>query len=260
MSVLCDIQNNIATVTLNRPEVRNAFNANVIADLQRVFDKISADNTIRAVVLRGAGKVFCAGGDLNWMQESATYTFDQNKQDALNLARMLATLNSLPQPVICVAHGAAFGGGTGLVACSDVVLADKHTKFCFSEVKLGLIPATIGPFVVEAIGARQARRWFTTAEVFDAKTARKMGLVHDISDAPEEKLAEILENLLKNGPEAVKDAKRLVFDLQGQGLGDDVLEMSAERLANRRASNEGKEGISAFLEKRTANWVKEDVS
>jgi enoyl-CoA hydratase/carnithine racemase len=236
-------------LTLNRPEVRNAFNDELIAALTEAFQNLPSGT--RAVVLSGEGAAFCAGGDLEWMRRASSYTEDQNIADALKLARLFQIIQSCPAVVVAQVHGAAFGGGCGLVAAADVAIAANETKFAFSEVKLGLIPATIAPFVLSKIGPGHARALFTTGEVFDVDRALRIGLIHDRAPIAEmgEALKLKLDAILAAGPKATIDARNLIID--------DVRcpEETARRLAAARAGEEGKEGVAAFLEKRKANWV-----
>lgn len=247
-SVLLKFENDIATITLNRPEVHNAFNAAMIARLTAVCDEIAARDDIRAVILRGEGKSFSAGADLNWMKESVEFSKEENRNDALALAGMLNRLNTLPQLTIALVHGAAFGGGFGLVSCCDVVLAGEKALFSLSEVKLGLIPATIGPYVIQAIGPRQARRFFQTGERFGAQKALEIGLVHEVGDI-EVLLAGLLDDIAKNGSYAMRAAKKLCFDLSGAYISEAVRENTAERIAAIRTGEEAQERLKKFLEK-----------
>lgn len=241
----------VLRVTLNRPEVRNAFDDELIAQLSAVFAHIAED--VRVVVISGAGETFCAGGDLNWMRRAAGYTVEQNEADALNLARLFQSIVDCPAVVIAQVQGAAFGGGCGLVAAADVAVAARDAKFSFSEVKLGLVPATISPFVLPKIGPGHARHLFTTGEVFDGEHAQRIGLVHDVveRDGLEAAVEKRVKNVLASGPQAVASAKRLA---QGEPLG---LERAARLLAETRAGDEAREGIAAFLERRKANYVVE---
>ena len=248
----------VAVVTLNRPEKHNAFNADVIAELTHAFDHLSGRADARLVILRAEGKSFSAGADLSWMKEAATYTQAQNEADAVKLAEMLRKLHDLPQATLALVQGAAIGGGAGLVAACDVVVALASAKFRFSEVRLGLTPATISPFVIKAIGPRWAKALFVTAESFDAPYAEKMGLVHYTAQNDEEMkmLAEHVTGMvLGAAPGAVHDSKKLVDDFAGQEITDAIGVETAKRIAARRASEEGREGLSAFLEKRTPNWT-----
>jgi methylglutaconyl-CoA hydratase len=243
----------IARIALDRPERHNAFDEALIAALTGAFRSL---NNARAVILTGNGKSFCAGADLDWMKRAATWTEAENAADAMRLSDMLAAIDACPAPVIAVAQGSVFGGGVGLVACADLVVATPDAKFRLSEVRLGLTPATISPFVVAAIGARQARRYALTAELFGAEEARRIGLVHEVSDAPDDVVARWLNALLECAPGAVADAKRLVADVAGRPIDDALRAETARRIAARRASPEGTEGVSAFLAKRPPNWVK----
>lgn len=246
-----------ARLTLNRPERHNAFNAALIAALTEAFTRLGAADDVRAIVLAGAGKSFSAGADLDWMREAATWDAAQNETDAMRLSDMLAAINDCAKPVIVVAHGHVTGGGVGLVACADMAVAVEGTQFRLSEVRLGLTPATISPFVLAKMGAA-ARRWFLTAEAFGAADARAMGLVSEVAmdaDAAEAVVAHWLAHIGQAAPGAVADAKRLALDFAGQPITDDLREESARRIAARRVSNEGREGINAFLNKGKPGWV-----
>ncbi|MEL6257730.1 MAG: enoyl-CoA hydratase-related protein [Pseudomonadota bacterium] len=248
----------VAVILLNRPETRNAFNALMIEELTDAFENLRSEEQLRMVVLKGAGKAFSAGAALDWMRAASTYSRDENEQDAFALAEMLRRLYELPQTTLALVHGAAMGGGAGLVAACDLAVATKGTSFRFSEVRLGLTPATISPYVIAAIGPRWAKALFITAEGFDAAYAENIGLVQYTVD-DETGLAEMEEYLaslaFQAAPGAVADSKRLVRDVTGgiidQSLGKDT----AKRIAARRASQEGREGISAFLEKRKPDWA-----
>tara|TARA_R110002167_G_scaffold51872_44_gene150215 strand:+ start:2332 stop:3132 length:801 start_codon:yes stop_codon:yes gene_type:complete len=247
----------VATITLNRPEIHNAFDDTVIAALTNAFTHAAKDPAVRVVVLAANGKSFCAGGDLNWMRRMAGYNYDENLRDSNALADMLRTLNFLPKPTIARVQGAAYGGGVGLVACCDIAVASSNSAFCLSEVKVGLIPATIGPYVVQAIGQRAARRYFTTAELISANTAHVLGLVSELVEPKELEahVANIVTNLLRNGPNAIAEAKRLVLDIAGREIDAAMIADTSERIAQTRGSDEGREGLSAFLEKRKPNWI-----
>ena len=251
-------QEGLAVVTLNRPDVHNAFNALVIEELTDAFDTIADQETIRMMILRGNGKSFSAGADLNWMKQAAElHTKEDNEHDAQKLAAMLLSLYEMPQMTLALVQGAAMGGGAGLVAACDVAVAMKDTKFRFSEVRLGLSPATISPYVIDAIGPRRARALFVTATVFDADYAERMGLIHYVVDdqAAMTAMEEHLANLVfAAAPGAIADSKRLVRDVTGEIIDKDLGHETARRIAARRASDEGKEGIAAFLEKRKPNW------
>lgn len=247
----------IAVVTLNRPEVHNAFNEMLIAELTSALHGLGVDTAVRAVVLIGAGASFCAGADLNWMKKMAGFSRTQNLADAKALAAMLTTLNELPKPTIARVHGAAFGGGIGLIACCDIAIGTPDAVFALSEARLGLIPATISPYVVEAIGARAARRLFLTAERFTAAEAFRLGLLHDLAVPAEldERIDDVLGLLLKAGPSAQAECKTLLRAVAHRPIDADLIADTAERIATMRASAEGKEGVAAFLAKRSAAWV-----
>lgn len=246
----------VATLTLNRPERRNAFDDALIAELTQAFARIAADASIRALVLTGAGAAFSAGGDLGWMRRMAGYSFDENYADAMRLAAMLRALNELPKPTIARVNGAAFAGGVGLVCCCDMAVAAESAVFSISEARLGLVPATIGPYVVAAIGAQAARRYCLTAETFPAAEALRIGLVHacvpDVGlDAA---VTRLVDALLAGGPEAQLRAKRLIAEVTGRAVDEAVMALTARTIAEARASEEGREGVTAFLEKRTPRW------
>jgi methylglutaconyl-CoA hydratase len=246
----------VARITLTRAEVHNAFNEAVIAELTAALDGVGQDPRVRVVVLAAQGHSFSAGADLNWMKAMAGYSRAENVEDARRLARLMHTLNSLPQPTVALVQGAAYGGGVGLVACCDIVIAVEEAKFCLSEVKLGLIPAVISPYVVAAIGEAAARRYFLTAEAFSAWEAQRLGLVHEVVDrgALEARGRQIVETLMQGGPEAQRAAKDLIFAVSGRRIDEGLIEETAGRIANLRASDEGREGVAAFLEKRRPNW------
>ena len=247
----------LAVVTLNRPDVHNAFNAELIAELTDAFQTIADQRTVRMMILRGNGKSFSAGADLNWMKLAALHTREDNERDALNLAEMLQTLYEMPQMTLALVQGAAMGGGAGLVAACDVAVAMKDTKFRFSEVRLGLTPATISPYEIDAIGPRWARALFTTAETFDAGFAEKIGLVQYVVQTQEEMTAmeeHLADLVFAAAPGAVADAKKLVRDVTGLVIDRDLAHKTSKRIAARRTSDEGKEGIAAFLEKRRPSW------
>lgn len=256
--VLLEIKDGVAWVTLNKPDAHNAFDDQVIARLSHIWDELSGNDEVIAVVLQGKGKSFSAGADLNWMKRAASYTEQQNQIDAYELASMLQKLYSLPKVTIACVQGAAFGGGLGLVSCCDIVLADESAKFALSEVKLGLIPATIAPYVLRAIGERQARRYSQTGERFDGNRAYEIGLVHELckdQKAMDAKREELIKGLKANGPQAMAASKQLCLDLAGEPITEEVLEGTASRIARTRAGDEAKEGLSAFLEKRKAKWA-----
>jgi methylglutaconyl-CoA hydratase len=247
----------VAQVWLNRPDVRNAFNETVIAELTQTFTQLSVQQDVRAIVLAGHGKAFCAGADLHWMKKMAGYSHDENRADAMGLAMMLRTIYACEKPVIARVHGACFAGGMGLVAACDMAVAAHEAEFCLSEVKLGLIPATISPYVINAMGHHAARRYFLTAEKFTAAEAYRIGFVHEICPAEllDETVDDLLNALVNNSPSAVRQAKCLVREVSGKAVDDAVLDDTAERIAQIRASDEGREGVKSFLEKRAPNWV-----
>ena len=251
------LRNSIAIVTLNRPDVHNAFNEELIAELTSVLRALGDDDIVRAVVLLGAGGSFCAGADLNWMKKAAGFSRTQNLADAKALAAMLRTLNELPKPTLARVHGSVFGGGVGLVACCDIAIADHDAIFALSEARLGLIPATISPYVVEAIGARAARRYFLTTERFTAAEAYRLGLVHDIVPPAEldARVNEVLGFIVTAGPRAQSECKKLIRAVAHRPIDGGVIADTARRIASVRASPEAKEGVAAFLEKRRATWV-----
>ncbi len=256
-TIAVDMRESVALVVLSRPEVHNAFNATLIAELTRALEALDGDATVRAVVLLGEGKSFCAGADLNWMREMAGYGARENLADANALATMLKTLHRLSKPTIARVHGSAFGGGAGLVACCDIAFAAHDATFSFSEAKLGLIPATIAPYVVEAIGTRYARRYFLSAERFTAAEAFRIGLVHDIYPLGEmdARINELLGSLLVAGPRAQEESKALIRAVCAGPIDDTMIADTAARIARVRGSEEGKEGVAAFLGKRSPAWV-----
>jgi methylglutaconyl-CoA hydratase len=248
----------VARVTLNRPDLHNAFDEALIEALSTSFADLADDLAVRAVVLAGAGRSFSAGADLNWMKRAAAYDEERNRADARALELMLRRIDECPKPVLALVQGAAIGGGLGLVAACDIAIAGEAAQFATSEVRLGIVPAVISPFVVRAIGPRQARRYFATAERFGAQDARRIGLVHEV--VPTERLdaraGEIVAEIVKGGPEAVAEAKRLVRLVETMPQGGSILaEATVAMIAERRASPEGKEGIGAFLEKRKPAWI-----
>ncbi len=256
-SVTIDIQDNgVASVCLNRPEKHNAFDDSIIAEINECVQNLAQDKRVKLVVLRSNGKSFSAGADLNWMKRMASYGHEDNLKDARALAEMLHSLYSLPKPTIALIQGAAFGGAVGLASCCDVALASTQASFSLSEVKIGLIPATISPYVIEAIGARASRRYFQSGERFSAERAMSLGLVSEVCEPEnlETELDALVNTLLANGPEAMAQAKQLVADFSNQTITPALIEDSCERIASIRVSPEGQEGLSAFLEKRPANW------
>ncbi len=251
------IENQVAKVTLNRPELHNAFDEEVIKDLTNCFDTVENNHAVRVMVLQSTGKSFSAGADLNWMKKMAGYSKAENLADAKNLAVMLNKLNNLSKPSIARIQGSAFGGAVGLIACCDIAIASKLSKFCLSEVKLGLIPATISPYVVEAVGPKMAKRLFMTAEVISARRARRINLVDEtVSEEDlDNEVDSHISNILKNGPIAVTLAKSIVDKVANQPINEAMIEQTSEMIAEVRVSDEGQEGLNAFLEKRAANWI-----
>ena len=246
----------VAEVWLNRPEVRNAFNDGVITELTQAFEQLGADPELRAIVLGGHGKAFCAGADLTWMRAMAGYSWEDNQADATRLAQMLWAVYRCPVPVVGRIHGDCYAGGVGLAAVCDVLVAAEGVNFCLSEARLGLLPATIAPYVVKALGEQASRRYFATAERFDAAQARALGLVHEVVPATslDAKVAEIVAALVANGPAAVRACKRLVQDVAGRPIDAALREDTARRIADIRSSAEGREGVQAFLDKREPGW------
>ena len=247
----------VLRLCLQRPELHNAFDAGLIDRLTAALDSAATDPDVRVVVLEGAGPSFSAGADLNWMRGMAAAGEDANREDALALARLMRTLDELPRPTIARVQGAAFGGGVGLVACCDIAIGAAEARFGLTESRLGLLPAVISPYVVAAIGPRQARRWFATAEVFDAAQALRIGLLHEVvdADALDTAVERQVELLLKAGPIAAATAKQLVRDVALQPDRDQLDQSNARLIAALRVSPEGQEGLSAFLDKRKAKWV-----
>jgi methylglutaconyl-CoA hydratase len=246
----------VATVTLNRPDVRNAFNETMIADITSAFTALNARDDVRAVVLAANGKAFCAGADLNWMKKMAGYSDDENRADAMLLAKMLHSVYRCNKPVIARVNGDAYAGGMGLIAACDIVVAVEGARFCLSEARLGLIPATIAPYVIRALGEQASRRYFTTAEAFDCASAWRLGFVSERVDATQldATVQQIAEAICANGPQAVRACKQLVQDIAGRELNDALIEDTAARIARTRAGAEGREGVASFLEKRTPGW------
>ncbi|MBQ5938730.1 enoyl-CoA hydratase/isomerase family protein [Massilia sp. AB1] len=251
------IADKLATVTLNRPDLRNAFNEHSIAELALVFDELGRNELVRAIVLAANGPAFCAGADLNWMKKMAGYSHSENQEDAMRLADMLRTIYLCPKPTVAKVQGDCYAGGMGLVAACDIVVSADTACYCLSEVKLGLIPATISPYVIKAMGEQAARRYFLTAERFDAKEALRIGFAHEVVTADEldTTVAGIVKNLVNNSPNAVMEAKKLVREVVGAPVTDALLADTASRIAAIRASMEGREGVASFLEKRKPSWL-----
>jgi methylglutaconyl-CoA hydratase len=251
------VADHIACVTLARPEVRNAFNDELIAELTEAFTALGTREDVRCIVLAAQGKAFCAGADLNWMRRMADYSRAENLADASKLAEMLHVLYICPKPTIARVQGDVYAGGTGLVAACDMAVSSDTAGYCLSEVKLGLIPATISPYVIRAMGARAAHRYALTAERFDAAEALRIGFVHAVvpMDGLDAKVAELSQALVNAGPEAVKACKRLVQDVAGRDIDAALIRTTVEGIADIRASAEGREGVQSFLGKRTPAWL-----
>lgn len=247
----------VATVWLNRAELHNAFNTVVIEELQQCFDALNCRDDVRVVILAGRGKSFSAGADLNWMKQAGQASSADNEADALKLAKMLQRLATLKQPTIARVHGVALGGGMGLASACDICIASNDAQFATSEVRLGLAPSTISPYVIRAIGARQAARYFLTAERISAQQAQKIGLVHEVTSAEEldAKIAEIVANLLLGGPQAQAASKQLIQMVDQQVLTEDLLRQTAQHIAHVRQGSEAKNGLSAFLDKQRPAWI-----
>ena len=247
----------VATVALNRPEVRNAFNDEVIGELTVAFLELGERPEVRCVVLSGNGPAFCAGADLNWMKRMAGYSRDENLADARALARMLEVIDTCPKPTIARVQGDVYAGGTGLVAACDIAVTVDSAHYCLSETRLGLIPATISPYVIRAMGARAAHRYFLTAERFSAHEAHRIGFVHEVvaAAALDDTVAAIAGQLVTVGPQAVKACKQLVHDIAGQEISAGLIERTAQVIADVRVSDEGREGIQSFLQKRVPAWL-----
>ena len=257
--VITDIDDHgVAQVRLNNPDKHNAFDDEIIGELTEVFVAIADNSNVRVMVLGSEGKSFSAGADLEWMKRMASYSYEENLRDASALALMLKTLNEIPQPTIARVQGAAFGGAVGLVSCCDMAVAASAASFSLSEVKIGLVPATISPYVIAAIGQRAARRYFVTAERFDAHRALQLGLVNEVVDAEQldQEIDRLINTLLANGPEAVTGAKQLVFDVAGKPIDQQLIDATCETIAAIRVSEQGQEGLQAFLERRKPQWIK----
>jgi methylglutaconyl-CoA hydratase len=260
-NVLLEIDHRgVAMLTLNRPQVHNAFDAALIARLTERLVELKSRTEVRAVVLAGAGRSFSAGADVHWMRSMASCSEEENFEDALHLADLMSLLNAMPVPTLARVHGPAYGGGVGLVACCDIAIASDEARFALSEVRLGLVPAVISPYVIAAIGERNARRMFLSGEAMDAQLALRVGLVHEIArpDKLDAALEHQLSMLLKGGPVALRESKELIFTVEGGGISADkaLKHRTAQIIAQLRASEEGQEGLSAFLEKRPPKWIR----
>lgn len=249
-------ENDVARVTLNRPELNNALNEALIEALRAAFEDIARDRSIATLVLSGEGKSLCAGADINWMRKAAAYSREDNIKDAMPLVRMLAALDRMPQTTIGRVQGPIYGGGVGVVAACDITVGSSDATFCLSEVRLGIVPGMISPYVLRAIGERSARRYFQTAEVFDAHEARRIGLLHEVvaPEALDERIAKLLKQLKSAAPGARAIAKKLAGDIAGRTIDEALMSETAQLIADVRARPEAREGLSAFLEKRKASW------
>lgn len=247
----------VATVTLARPDKRNAFNDEVIAELDQAFTQLGSSQKVRVIVLAAEGKAFCAGADLNWMRAMADYSREENLADADKLAQMLSSLYRCAKPTIAAIQGDVYAGGIGLISACDIAIAVDSANFCLSEVRLGLAPATISPYVIRAMGARAAHRYLLTAEVFDALEAQRIGLIHESVAAAEldAKVASVAKKLRNNSPNAVKECKQLVQYVAEETIDEALIAQTVKGIADIRASDEGKEGVQSFLQKRKPNWL-----
>ena len=256
-SIITSVNAGVATLTLSQPEIRNAFSDVVIAEITAAFAEVGQRDDVRAVVLAAEGPAFCAGANLNWMRAMADYTREENLADAGKLAAMLHTIATCPHPTIARVQGDVYAGGMGLVAACDMAVAVQEAHFCLSEVKIGLIPATIAPYVLRAMGTRAGQRYFLTGERFDAAEARRSGCVHHVvaADDLDSAVDGLLKHLLSAGPAAVRACKRLVDDVAGREINAALVARTVECIADIRASAEGKEGVQAFLNKRKPNWL-----
>ncbi len=255
--LLLEVSAGVARVELNRPEVRNAFNEKLIGEITQMFFELGQRDDVRCIVLAAQGTAFCAGADLNWMRSMADYTREENLADAGRLAAMMRTIYECPKPTIARIQGDVYAGGTGLVAACDMAVSVDTANFCLSEVKLGLVPSTISPYVIRAMGARAAHRYFLTAERFSAAEALRIGFVHEVvaADALDAKVADLAQALCTAGPEAVKACKKLVQDVSGKDITPELVQMTVASIADVRVSAEGREGLQSFLQKRKPNWL-----
>jgi methylglutaconyl-CoA hydratase len=257
MMLQTEIRDGVATIRMNRPDVHNAFDDRLIGELTAELRRLEQAPEVRCVVLAANGKSFSAGADLNWMQRMASYSEAENLRDAVAMAGLMRALHGIHKPTVARVQGAAFGGGVGLVVCCDIAVASSEASFSLSEVRLGLIPSVISPYVIAAIGERQARRYFLSAERFGAEEARRIGLVHEVAgvDRLDAVVSDMTGALLKGGPHALASAKRLIADVARHPLDDELMEETARRIAAMRVAPEGREGLAAFLEKRKPNWI-----
>ena len=260
-TLVIERQGPVGLITFNRPERHNAFDDVLIGELTEALRSMEAEDGLRVVVLSGAGRSFSAGADVDWMKRAAAYSKDENLRDAMELGALMRTLDHLRKPTIARVHGNVFGGGVGLVACCDIAIATQDARFSLSEVKLGLIPAVISPYVVAAIGARNARRYFLSGERFEAAEAYRMGLVHDLAGDEndlDDRIGAIVDAMMLAGPVAQREAKELIRAVAHRPMHSEILQDTAERIARVRTSPEGREGLSAFLDKRKASWIPPD--
>lgn len=247
----------IATITLTRPKVRNAFNVDTINHLLTTLAVLKHDPDVRILLLRAQGEHFCAGADINWMKDVVTLGYQENLTDSGKLAKLMDQLNQFPKPTIALVQGACFGGAIGLVVCCDIALATSTAKFCLSEVKIGLIPAVISPYLVAAIGVRQARRYCLTGELFSAAQALQYGLVHQLGNNLDTLAAPFIDHLISNSPAAMQAVKSLLYDINNHAINDTLIADTSQRIAAIRVSSEAQEGLDAFLSKRKPDWTKE---
>ena len=257
-SIIVEVDDSVGILTLNKPERHNALDEQLVTEMTTGLLALEADSRVRSIVLSSTGKSFCAGADLNWMKRAASYTSQENLRDARNFARLMTTLHELPKPTVARVQGPAYGGGVGLIAACDIAVASYDALFALTEVKLGILPAVVTPYVLAAIGERYCRRYMLSAERFSAAEAYRIGLVHEIVPGEEqldEAIGEIVDSLLKNGPYAQAECKALIRDITGQPIDDSTVEETAQRITRVRSSPEGKEGLDAFLENRNPNWL-----
>jgi methylglutaconyl-CoA hydratase len=257
--VLTDVAaDGIATITFNRPQLHNAIDESVISGFTNGLKQLANDKAVRAVIVAGNGKSFCAGADLNWMKRTSKYSEDENYRDALGFTEILAGIDQMRVPTIAKVHGPAYGGGVGIVAACDIAIGTPDALFCFTEIRLGLIPAMISPYAVAVIGERAARRYMLTAERIDAAEALRIGLLHEVCDASalDARIGKIAEHILRGGPASIAASKRLIADVTHRPIDQAMREYTARSIASIRASSEGREGIEAFLAKRSPAWVK----
>lgn len=249
-------KDDLAHLTLNRPDVRNAFNPEMIEELTTVVQDLSDDKNLRCLIISGEGKSFCAGADINWMKSMAGYDYLKNLSDAESLNKMFLAIYNIPVPVIAVVHGHVMGGGLGIVSASDIILSDKKTEFCFSEVKLGIAPAVISPYVLQKIGFSQASRYLMSAEIFSSEQALQMGLIHELGDEVEikNKLQALINQIYMNAPLASREAKKMIRSLSPIDLDKNVFDQTTSLIAKLRVDSEGQEGLKSFLNKTTPPW------